>query len=65
MLHLMTFLLRIEIIADNNNDCNSCDSSLGLGGDGHYGQESSRNVARYGGDNGDRNTATWDYVLVK
>ena len=57
--------VRIGIIANNENQCNSCDSSIGLGGDGRYGQESSGNVARYGGDNGNRNTATWGYVFVQ
>ena len=57
--------VRIGIIANEQNDCRSCDSSLGLGGDGNHGQESSGNVAKYGGDNGDRNTATWGYVFVQ
>ena len=57
--------VRIGIIANIENDCITCDSSLGLGGGGIYGQETSGNVAKHGGDNGDRNTATWGYVFVQ
>ena len=57
--------VRIGIIENDENKCNSCDSSLGLGGAGQYGQESSGNVAKHGGDNGDKNTAAWGYVFVQ
>ena len=57
--------VRIGIIANNENDCRTCDSSLGLGGNGHYGRESSGNVAKHGGDKGEKNTAAWGYVFVQ
>ena len=57
--------VRIGMTANDNNDCDNCDSSIGLGGDGVYGRESCGNVAKHGGDNGDRNSAAWGCVFVQ
>ena len=60
--------VRIGIIANEQYDCNTPDSSIGLGGVfDSFSRESSGNfaLARYGSDNGDRNSATWGYVFVQ
>ena len=57
--------LRIGIATNNEKDCSSNDSSVGLGRTGAYGTESCGNVARHGGDNGNKNIATWGYIFVR
>ena len=62
-------LLRIGISSNNENDCNTNDSSLGIGKTSTYQrwarQRSCGNFARVGADNGDRDIATWGYIFVQ
>ncbi|XP_028412859.1 uncharacterized skeletal organic matrix protein 5-like [Dendronephthya gigantea] len=55
--------MRIGLAANEQEDCNSCDSWIG------YGARSTGwtcgNVARHGGDNSNKNLATFGYILVQ
>ncbi|XP_028412861.1 uncharacterized protein LOC114535753 [Dendronephthya gigantea] len=60
------FRIRIGFQANNENDCDTCDSWIG------YGARFTRltewtcgNVARLNPDNGDKNLATFGYILVQ
>ncbi|PFX28257.1 Neurogenic locus notch-like protein 3 [Stylophora pistillata] len=56
---------RIGILGNNEGDCGNCDSRLGFGtGGAHDNSNTCGNDAKYGGDNGDKNTKTMGYVLV-
>ena len=61
--------VRIGIIGNNENDCNSPDSRLGFGGRGNRcGQDDNNtmgNAAKCGGDKGDRNTKVFGYVFIR
>ena len=61
--------VRIGIIANQENDCNSPDSRIGFGGGGSAcGQNSGNRVgneARCSADNGDRSTRTFGYIFVR
>ena len=57
---------RIGIIANQENDCRSCDSRIGFGTGGYL--ENGvvcGNVAYVRGDNGDRRTPGMGYILVQ
>jgi len=56
---------RIGITSNNENACNSCDSRIGFG-TGGYPDDSITcgNVARHGGDKGDRFIKVMGYILV-
>ena len=57
---------RIGIIANQENDCRSCDSRIGFGTGGHFEDGVvCGNVAYVGGDNGDRRTPGMGYILVQ
>jgi hypothetical protein len=60
---------RIGIVANQENDCNSPDSRIGIGTDGsNCGQNplsSAGDQAYCGGDHGDRSTATFGYVMIR
>ena len=57
---------RIGIISNNENDCKTCDSRIGFGTAGHPDDSNTcGNVARYGGDNGDKHIKAMGYILVK
>ena len=56
------FKIRIGILSNENDDCNSCDSYIGFGSSG---DPSTGNRAKYSPDNGDRNTKTFGYILVQ
>ena len=60
--------VRIGIIANQENDCNSPDSRIGIGGAGHYcGQDNSNsvgNTAKCSPDNGDKNIKSFGYVFA-
>ena len=57
---------RIGIVANEQNDCNSPDSGIGFGTGGfHDDSNTCGNVARYGGDNGDKNIKVMGYILVQ
>ncbi|XP_028396191.1 uncharacterized protein LOC114520165 [Dendronephthya gigantea] len=55
--------IRIGIVANEQNDCNSCDSWLGFGT--AINGKTSGNVAAYSTDNGDKDLATFAYFLVQ
>jgi len=61
--------VRIGISSNQENDCGSNDSFIGIGGTsgvcGNNPNISVGNVAGCGPDNGDRNTAAFGYVFVK
>ena len=60
--------VRIGIIANQENECKSPDSRIGIGGAGHWcGQDNSNsvgNTARCHPDNGDRNIKSFGYVFA-
>jgi hypothetical protein len=56
---------RIGILSNNDADCNTCDSWLGLGGHAAGPTYSCGNVAYQGGDNGDRTNYFFGYVMVR
>ena len=62
-------LLRLGITSNNENDCNSNDSSVGFGKTSTFlpyaGQATCGNFARAGGDSGDRDIAAWGYIFVQ
>ena len=57
---------RIGIIANNENDCSSCDSRIGYG-TGGTGDDSNTcgNEARFNSDNGDKHIKAMGYILVQ
>ncbi|MFM7203067.1 MAG: fibrinogen-like YCDxxxxGGGW domain-containing protein, partial [Myxococcota bacterium] len=61
--------IRIGIVSNQENDCGSCDSRIGIGGSGAYcGQNTSisvGNTATCSPDNGDRNVAAFGFVFVR
>jgi hypothetical protein len=61
--------VRIGIVANQENDCGSCDSRIGFGGAGvNCGQDGSNscgNEATCGPDNGDRHTKAFGYIFVR
>ncbi|XP_028414184.1 uncharacterized skeletal organic matrix protein 5-like [Dendronephthya gigantea] len=57
----LRFRIRIGLVANNEEGCNSCDSWLGYGAM----DSGSGNVARFYADNGDKNLATFGYILVQ
>ena len=57
---------RIGILANEQNNCDSCDSLLGFGIDGGpYDKSSCGNEAKYSADNGDRLTYAMGYIFVQ
>ena len=57
---------RIGIIANNQNDCKSCDSRIGFGTGGSPDHSNTcGNAARHGGDNGDKDIKAMGYILVQ
>ena len=61
--------VRIGIVANQENDCGSPDSRIGLGGQGNAcGQDDSNscgNTATCSPDNGDKNTKGFGYIFVR
>ncbi|XP_020617310.1 uncharacterized protein LOC110055271 [Orbicella faveolata] len=58
--------IRIGILGNNENDCNTCDSRIGFGADNSLGDSNTcGNVALHGGDNGDQNIRAMGYILVQ
>ncbi|XP_022808652.1 uncharacterized protein LOC111345632 [Stylophora pistillata] len=56
---------RIGILGNEKNDCRSCDSRIRFGTGGYSHENNTcRNAARPGGDNGDKNTNAMGYILV-
>lgn len=57
---------RIGIVGNNENDCKSNDSRIGFGTGGYPDDNAScGNVAKHGGDNGDKSTKAMGYILVQ
>ena len=57
---------RIGILANEQNDCNSCDSRVGFGTGGHHDDSNTcGNEARFASDNGDRHIKAMGYILVQ
>ncbi|PFX14237.1 Fibrillin-1 [Stylophora pistillata] len=54
---------RIGIIANQENDCNSCDSRIGFGIGGH--SNTCGNEARISPDNGEKDIKAMGYILVQ
>ena len=59
-------MVRIGIIANQENDCNSCDSRIGFG-TGGYPDDSNTcgNEAKHGADDGDKHITAMGYILVQ
>ncbi|RMX35523.1 hypothetical protein pdam_00003830 [Pocillopora damicornis] len=56
---------RIGIIANNQNDCKSCDSRIGFGTGGSPDHSNTcGNTAKHGGDNGDKHIKALGYILT-
>ena len=53
--------IRIGIIANEQNECNSPDSRIGFGEWGVVAEVPCGNVARHGGDNGDQTMRAFGY----
>ena len=57
---------RIGILANEQDDCNSCDSRIGFGTGGqHDDSNTCGNDAEYEGDNGDQHIKAMGYILVQ
>ena len=57
---------RIGIIGNNENDCNSCDSRIGLGTGGYFDDANTCGVeTKHGGDNGDKNIKAMGYIFIQ
>jgi len=57
---------RIGIIANNEGDCRTCDSRIGIGTGGHSDESNTcGNQAVSGGDNGEKHIKSMGYVLVQ
>jgi Fibrinogen beta and gamma chains, C-terminal globular domain len=57
---------RIGIVSNNQNDCSTCNSVIGLGAEGNStGDVVCGNVAATSPDNGDRNDVLFGYVMVR
>ena len=57
---------RIGIIANNENDCSSCDSRIGYGTGGYPDDlNTCGNEAKHGPDNGDKHIRAMGYILVQ
>ena len=58
--------VRIGILGNNENECNSCDSRIGFGTGGHHDDSNTcGNEAIAGGDNGDQHIKAMGYILVQ
>ena len=58
--------VRIGILGNNENECNSCDSRIGFGtGGNHDDSNTCGNEAIAGGDNGDQHIKAMGYILVQ
>ena len=61
--------VRLGVLTNQENDCDSADSRLGFGGQynrcGVGADVSSGNVSTCGGDDGDRNNAFFGYIFVR
>ena len=61
-----TCATRIGIVANNENDCLSCDSRIGFGTGGHPDDSNTcGNTVKFNGQNGNRNVKTMGYILVQ
>jgi len=57
---------RIGIIANNENECKTCDSRIGFGTGGqHDDNNACGNEATHSGDNGDKHIKAFGYILVQ
>ncbi|XP_068696566.1 uncharacterized skeletal organic matrix protein 5-like [Montipora foliosa] len=57
---------RIGIVANQENDCNSCDSRIGFGTGGvHDDSNTCGNEAAHSPDNGDKHIKAFGYILVQ
>ena len=57
---------RIGIISNEQNDCSSCDSSIGFGTGGYPDDfNTCGNEAQYSTDNGDKHIKAMGYILVQ
>jgi len=57
---------RIGFLANQPNDCVSCDGRIGFGTGGrHDDSNTCGNVATFGGDNGDKYIKAMGYILVQ
>ena len=58
--------VRIGILGNNENECNSCDSRIGFGTGGHHDDSNTcGNEAIAAGDNGDQHIKAMGYILVQ
>ena len=58
--------VRLGLIANNQNDCKTPDSFIGLGAHWHWGGNAAGNAARHPSpDNGEKNLKVMGYILVR
>ena len=57
--------VRIEIIADQEGDCNFPDSRIGFGGGGSEFENACENGASWSAENGDKNIKAFGYIFVQ
>lgn len=57
--------VRIGIIGNNEGNCNSANSRIGVGGAGENDDVTTGNVARWNGGDGERDTVSFAYVFVR
>ena len=60
-----TARVRIEIIADQEGDCNFPDSRIGFGGGGSEFENACENGASWSAENGDKNIKAFRYIFVQ
>ena len=57
--------VRLGLIANNQNDCNSPDSFIGLGAHWNWGGNAAGNIGTHFPDNGNKNLKVMGYILVR
>jgi len=57
--------VRIGIVGNNENNCNSANSRIGIGGAGENDDVTTGNVARWNGWDNNRDTVSFAYVFVR
>ena len=64
--HIQASKCRIGIVGNNENECDSCDSRIGLGTGGHHDDSNTcGNEAAANPDNGDKHIKVMGYILVQ
>ena len=57
--------VRLGLIANEQDDCNTPDSFIGLGAHWNLGENAAGNIGIYSPDNGEKNLKVMGYILVR